>query len=325
MKKDIAVIEGGFSNEKIVSEKSAKTVYNHIDRERFNPYRVVIDEAKWVVILDDEELPIDKNDFSFQHGPAKVKFDFAFIVIHGTPGEDGILQSYFELVNIPYGTSDHLISALTFNKFVCNKYLEGFGVRIPESILISEDKEKDVERIAKELGFPCFIKPVDGGSSFGVSKVKSYEQILPAIEEALKHGSQVVAEKMINGIEVTNGVYKQKGGIKVLPITEIVTENEFFDYKAKYNGESQEITPARLSDDVTKLVKATTKRIYSLLGMDGIARVDYIIEDDLPYLIEINTVPGQSDESIIPQMAKEEGISLFELFNDVIDVTLNTK
>ncbi len=323
MKLNIAVIEGGFSHEKIVSKKSALTVFENIDTVKYIPYRVVIEEEKWLVYWKGLEYPVDKNDFSFTTDGVKIKFDFAFIVIHGIPGEDGVLQAYFDLVNVPYSTSNHLVSALTFNKFICNQYLKNFSIHIPEAILVVETDPFVSETVEKKLGFPCFIKPVDGGSSFGVSKVNSKEEVVSAIVKAKKHGTQVVAEKAINGIEVTNGVYLSKKGVKVLPITEIVTANDFFDYHAKYEGGSEEITPARIDDSLTAKIKKTTLTIYNLLGLEGIARVDYIVENNIPYVIEINTVPGQSAESIIPKMAEVEGISLAELFNEVIEVTLS--
>lgn len=322
MKLNVAVVEGGYSHEKIVSKKSAKNVFDQIDRSKYNPYRVVIDNEKWSVFTEEGEQTIDKNDFSFQKAGSKVNFGFIFIVIHGTPGEDGILQAYFDLLKIPYSTSNQLVSALTFNKFVCNQYLKNFDIKVPESMLIQNLNQVNVESIAEKFGFPCFIKPVDGGSSFGVTKVKDKESIIPAVKEAFLHGTQVVVEKMVSGSEVTNGIYTSRKGIHVLPITELVSSNEFFDYNAKYEGGSDEITPARISGELTEKIQGITKKIYQLLGMRGIARVDYIIEDNMPYLIEVNTVPGQSAESIIPQMAREDGISLFDLFNEVIEVTL---
>jgi D-alanine-D-alanine ligase len=321
MIKNIAVIEGGYSHEKVISLKSAETVFNNIDTVKYRPIKVRIDEEGWFAFYEGEKIAIDRTDFSFKG----VKFDFAFIVIHGTPGEDGKLQAYFDMLNIPYSTSNHLTSTLTFNKFVCNQYLKNFGIKVAEAVLIKKNEKVDAEAIVLKVGLPCFVKPADGGSSFGVTKVKKVIELTDAVMNAMQHGSQVVVESFMQGREVTNGIYKNINGIKVLPITEIVTNNEFFDFEAKYKGESQEITPANLSKEVTQKVKETTYKIYSVLGLSGICRADYIIQNNDPFLIEINTVPGQSAASIIPQMAAYEGISLKELYNEVIELALSNQ
>ena len=322
MKKIIAIIEGGYSHEKVISLKSAETVFKNIDDSKYFPIKVSIDEDGWFAFFDGTNHVIDRSDFSFNCEEGNITFDFAFIVIHGTPGEDGKLQAYFDMLNIPYSTSNHLTSTLTFNKFVCNQYLKNFGIKVAEAVLIKKNDKIDDEAIVGKVGLPCFVKPADGGSSFGVTKVKEMIELTEAINNAMDHGSQVIIEAFMQGREVTNGIYQNTEGIKVLPITEIVTTHEFFDFEAKYEGKSQEITPADLSEELTQKVKETTSKIYSILGLAGICRADYIIQQGEPYLIEINTIPGQSEASLIPQMAAYEGISLKELYNDVIELAL---
>jgi D-alanine-D-alanine ligase len=316
--KNVAIIEGGYSHEKIISLQSAETVFQHIDRELYHPIKVRIDEEGWFAFDGDEKIEINRNDFSFH----TTKFDIAFIVIHGTPGEDGKLQAYFDMLNIPYSTCSHLAAALTFDKFVCNQYLKTFGIKVAEAVLVRKNEQVEVADIIKKVGLPCFVKPNDGGSSFGVTKVKNEVELQKAIDLALLHGTQAIIESYLEGREVTNGIYRNKDGFVQLPITEIITTNDFFDFEAKYKGESEEITPADLPVEITSKVKALTTKIVELLDMDGIARADYIIQGNEPYLIEINTVPGLSAASLIPQMAACEGIPLKQIFNEMMEVTL---
>ncbi|MBL4668399.1 MAG: D-alanine--D-alanine ligase [Flavobacteriales bacterium] len=312
----VAIIEGGYSHEKIISLKSAETVFQNIDKKKYDPVKVRIDEEGWFSYDNGEKIEINRNDFSYNN----IKFDIAFIVIHGTPGEDGKLQAYFDMLNIPYTTCSHLAATVTFNKFVCNQYLKTFGIKVADAVLIRKNEKVNSSEIIEKVGLPCFVKPNDGGSSFGITKVKNEDDLEKAIELALEHGTQAIVESFMSGREVTNGIYKNKKGIVSLPITEIVTENDFFDFDAKYEGESNEITPAGLPTEITKKVKSVTKKIYEILDLKGIARADYIIQGEEPYLIEINTVPGMSGESLIPQMAEYEGISLMQLFNEVQEV-----
>lgn len=309
--KKVAVIEGGYSKEKAISVKSAQTVFDNLDRTKFAPTRVLIDENEWVAYDDEGSYHIDKNDFSFIKNDLKVQFEYAFIVIHGTPGEDGKLQGYLDMVGVPYNTSSSAITALTFQKFHCNQFLKSFAINVPEAVLIKLDDEINKKEILKKVSLPCFVKPTDGGSSYGVTKVKKENDFLSAITAAFKHGTEVVVEQSIEGREVTCGVYSAKEGIRALPVTEIISENEYFDYDAKYNGKSKEITPAELDEETTIEIQSLTKEIYGTLGMRGIVRMDYIIsKEGKPFLIEINSVPGMSKESIIPQMihANEEQI-----------------
>ena len=312
--KKVAVIEGGYSKEKAISIKSAKTVFDNLDRTKFDPTRVLVDENEWTAYDNEGRYSIDKNDFSFIKNGIKLNFEYAFIVIHGRPGEDGKLQGYFDMIGIPYNTSSAAITSLTFQKFHCNQFLKNYDINVPEAILIKPRDEINNEVILKKVSLPCFVKPTDGGSSFGVTKVKTENDLLPAIKEAFKHGSEVIVEQSIEGREVTCGAYMAKEEIKALPITEIISENEYFDYDAKYNGNSKEITPAELDEKTTIKIQSLTKEIYGILGMKGIARIDYIIsKENIPYLIEVNSVPGMSKESIVPQMIKHQKRSLKDI------------
>ena len=318
--KKVAVIEGGYTKEKSISIKSAKTVFGNLDRAKFYPTRVLIDENEWTAYDEDGRYSIDKNDFSFIKNGTKLNFDYAFIVIHGTPGEDGKLQGYLEMIGVPYNTSSVPIMALTFQKFHCNQFLKNFGINVPEAVLIKPDDEINEEEILKKAGLPCFVKPTDGGSSFGITKVKAAKDLKSAIKSAFETGTEVIVEENIKGREVTCGVYRDSKVIKALPITEIISDNEYFDYEAKYHGKSKELTPADLDKEMTNKIKALTKEIYGILGMRGIVRIDYIInKDELPFLIEINSVPGMSKESIIPQMLNASKINLKDILSLIIN------
>ena len=315
--KKVAVIEGGYSKEKAISIKSAKTVFDNLDRTKFSPTRVLIDKNEWTAYDDEGRYPIDKNDFSFIKNGQKEIFEHAFIVIHGTPGEDGKLQGYLDMAGITYNTSSSSISSLTFQKFHCNQFLKTYGFNVAEAVLIKPEDEINKNPIIEKVKLPCFVKPTDGGSSFGITKVRKHNELLSSIKEAFKHGTEVIIEENLDGREITCGVYRDSEGIKALPITEIISENEYFDYDAKYNGKSKEITPAELDEKMTNKIKELTKEIYGILGMRGIVRMDYILNKyEVPFLIEINSVPGMSRESIIPQMAKVDNIGLSLLFQD---------
>ena len=303
MKRIIAIVAGGDSSEHDVSMRSAEGIYSFIDKNKYTLYIVELTKKKWEALLPDgSRAPIDKNDFSFSHDGQKVKPDFAYITIHGTPGENGILQGYFELLGIPYSTCDVLVSAMTFSKFTLNQYLKGFGVRVAESLLVNKRHGISDEDVIEKIGLPCFIKPNASGSSFGVTKVKTADQIQPALKEAFAESDDVMIEAFMDGIELANGCYKTKDKSVVLPITEVVSKNEFFDYNAKYKGEVTEITPARLSPELTDRVQKLTSAIYDILGCKGIVRVDYIItEGEKINMLEINTTPGMTATSFIPQ------------------------
>ena len=321
MKRIIAIVAGGDSSEHDVSMRSAEGIYSFIDKDKYTLYIVELTKKKWEALLPDgSRAPIDKNDFSFSHDGQKVKPDFAYITIHGTPGENGILQGYFELLGIPYSTCDVLVSAMTFSKFTLNQYLKGFGVRVAESLLVNKRHGISDQDVIEKIGLPCFIKPNASGSSFGVTKVKTADQIQPALKEAFAESDDVMIEAFMDGIELANGCYKTKDKSVVLPITEVVSKNEFFDYNAKYKGEVTEITPAHLSPELTDRVQKLTSAIYDILGCKGIVRVDYIItEGEKINMLEINTTPGMTATSFIPQQVRAAGIDIKDVMTDIIE------
>ena len=321
MKKNIAIVAGGDSSEVVVSLKSAAGLYSFMDKERYNLFIVTIVGQIWQVELSETEKPaIDKNDFSFMLNGEKTKFDFAYITIHGTPGENGILQGYFELIGLPYSCCGVLAAALTFNKFTCNQYLKGFGVKVAESIVLRAGQSISEQEVAEKIGFPCFVKPNVGGSSFGVTKVKSIEQVQTAIATAFGEGEEVMIEAFMSGTEITCGIYKIKNKTQVLPVTEVVSENEFFDYDAKYKGQVQEITPARISASLTERVQKLTSAIYDILCCKGIVRIDYIIsEGEIINLLEVNTTPGMTTTSFIPQQIAAAGLDIKDVITEIIE------
>ena len=321
MKRTIAIVAGGDSSEYIVSLRSAQGIYSFIDKEKYNLYIVMMKGLDWHVQLPDETTcPIDRNDFSFQLNGEKITFDFAYITIHGTPGENGRLQGYFDMMGIPYSCCGVLAAALTFNKFVCNQYLRGFGVRIAEALSLRQGQTVSDNDVIEKIGLPCFIKPSLGGSSFGVTKVKTREQIQPAIAKAFEEGEEVVIEAFMDGTEITCGCYKTKDKSVVFPITEVVTHNEYFDYDAKYNGQVDEITPARIPDELRDRVQMLTSAIYDILGAQGIIRIDYIItEGDKINLLEVNTTPGMTPTSFIPQQVRAAGLNITDVMTDIIE------
>jgi D-alanine-D-alanine ligase len=322
MKRTIAIVAGGDSSELPVSLRSAQGIYSFMDKERYNFYIVEIQGFRWEACLPNGDMfPIDRNDFSFINGIKKIKFDFAYLIIHGTPGENGLLQGYFNLLRIPYSCCDVLPSALTFNKFVCNQYLKGFGVRIAESLLIRKDSCKvPDDEIVEKIGLPCFVKPNMGGSSLGITKVKTKEQIQFAIEKAFEEGTEVIVEAYLEGTEVTCGCYQTKKNKVVFPLTEAVSDNEFFDYDAKYNGQSEEITPARLPERLTERINQLSLAIYNMLDCSGIIRIDYIITaGEKINLLEVNTIPGMTTASFIPQQVRAAGLDMKEIISEIIE------
>lgn len=323
MKRDIAIVCGGDSSEHDVSLRSAQGLYSFFDKERYNVYIVDIKGQDWHVELSDgTTTPIDRNDFSFvENGKART-FDYAYITIHGTPGENGLLQGYLDLVGVPYSTSGVLVEAMTFDKFVLNQYLRGYGVSVADSLLIRKEYEQLVsdDEIEQRIGMPCFVKPAADGSSFGVSKVKNKDQLAPAIRKAMMESPEVMVEQYLEGTEISIGVYKTKKKSVVLPATEVVTTNEFFDYDAKYNGQVQEITPARLSDDITRRVREITSHIYDILHCNGIIRIDYIISKSGKIsMLEVNTTPGMTVTSFIPQQVKAAGLKMSDVLTDIVE------
>ena len=324
-KRTIAIIAGGDSSELPVSLRSAQGIYSFIDKEKYNLYIVEMQGQRWEVVLPNgEKTPIDRNDFSFTENGEKKNFDFAYITIHGTPGENGILQGYFDLIGMPYSSCNVLVSAMTFNKFTCNQYLKGFGIRVSESMILRKGFEILDEEVINKVGLPCFIKPNAGGSSFGVTKVKTKEEIQPAIEKAFGESDEVMIEAFMQGTEITCGCYKTKDKEVVFPITEVVTSNEFFDYDAKYNGQVDEITPARIQEETAERVRLLTSAIYDILGCEGIIRIDYIItEGEKVNMLEINTTPGMTATSFIPQQVRAAGLDIKDVMTDIIENKFN--
>lgn len=326
-KKNIAIVAGGEQSEVVVSIKSAKGIFSFLDHSLFNCYIAVIEKNNWHILLeDDTTLPIDKNDFSFMLNGEKILFDCAYITIHGIPGEDGRLQGYFEMIGIPYTSSNVLASAITYNKFVCNSYLKGFGVNVAPSIRLKKQDSITAAQVVEKVGLPCFVKPNLGGSSFGVTKVKTTEEVEPAIAKAFSEAQEVIIESFMQGTEITNGIFSTSKRQVVLPITEVVPANEFFDFAAKYKGESQEITPARLSAELTAEVQKTTAFIYTTLGCSGIARIDYIItEGNKINLLEVNTTPGMTPTSFIPQQIPHAGLVIGDVLAEIIEDAIERK
>lgn len=307
--------------------RSAQGLYSFFDKERYNIYVVDVKGQDWHVDLQNgDTAKIDKNDFSFKMDGKTVTFDYAYITIHGTPGENGLMQGYFELLHIPYSTSGVLVEAMTFDKYVLNNYLRGFGVNVAESVLLrrGEEEKYSDEEIEKRIGMPCFVKPAADGSSFGVSKVKNADQLAPALRVAFMESDEVMVESFMKGTEISIGCYKTRDKAVVFPATEVVTSNEFFDYDAKYNGQVQEITPARLSPETTKRVEEETSRIYDILHCNGIIRIDYIISKDADgndkiNMLEINTTPGMTATSFIPQQVRAAGLDIKDVLTDIVE------
>ena len=328
-KRNIAIVCGGDSSEHDVSLRSAQGLYSFFDKEKYNIYIVDIKGQDWHVDLQNGETArIDKNDFSFLLNGKAVLFDYAYITIHGQPGENGLMQSYFELLGIPYSTSGVLVEAMTFDKYVLNNYLRGFGVNVADSILLRRNETYDEAAIEKRIGMPCFVKPAADGSSLGVSKVKNADQLAPALRVAFMESDEVMVERYLEGTEISQGVYKTKDKSVVLPATEVVTKNEFFDYDAKYNGQVQEITPARLSPETAEAVARETGRIYDILHANGIIRIDYIITkdqegNDKVYMLEINTTPGMTVTSFIPQQVRAAGLDIKDVLTEIVENQFN--
>ena len=322
MKRIIAIAAGGDTSEYEVSLRSAQGIYSFLDKERYTPYIVQMRGTDWHVQLEDGGLaPIDRNDFSFRlPDGSKVNFDFVYITIHGTPGEDGLLQGYLDMLHLPYSCCGVLPASLTYNKFACNQYLHAFGVRIADSLLLRQGQTITDNEVVQKIGLPCFIKPNLGGSSFGVTKVKTPAEIQPALAKAREESPETVIEAFMNGTEITCGCYKTRQRSVVLPITEVVSHHEYFDYDAKYCGDSDEITPARIPDELADRVKQLTSAIYDILGATGIIRVDYIItEGSKINLLEVNTTPGMTATSFIPQQVRAAGMTMQEVMTDIIE------
>ena len=315
MKKNIAIITGGDSAEYQISLDSAKIVLDSLSRKKYNSFEIIVKNNKW--ILSENNLELDMTDFSVKINSKKISFDYAFIVIHGPPAENGDIQNYLEQINIPYSSCNSKISKLTFNKFQCNKQLSKLGFTVAKSMQIVNSKEINYNKIIEEIGLPCFVKPNEAGSSYGITKAMSSTDLISGIKKAFTYSKTIIIEKYIQGTEVSCGVYKNNSQIISLPITEIISQRDFFDYKAKYEGFSEEITPANIEKNIYQTIQNTTIDIYIKMNLRGVCRIDYIIMNNTPYIIEINTIPGLSKESIIPQQISESGTTI-ENFLDIL-------
>ncbi len=321
MKRVIAIVAGGDSSENPVSLRSAATILEYMDKDKYEPYILEVEGKNWQVhVKEGVSVPVDRNDFSFTFEGRKTVFDYAYIIIHGTPGENGVFEGYLRLMRIPFSTCDVLASALTFNKFMLNMTLRSADVNVARSIRIRKGDKVNPDEVIESVGLPCFIKPTDGGSSFGTTKVKTREQIIPAVEDAFKENCEIMIESFMQGTEVTNGYFKTRKREVKLPVTEVVPKTDFFDYDAKYNGQVEEITPARIPDEIRDRIQALTARIYDLLGCHGIIRNDYIItEGGKINLLEVNTTPGMTATSFIPQQIRAAGLNLTDVLTELIE------
>ena len=320
MKRNVLIIAGGDSAEIVISMQTAEHIFNTLDKNRYQVYRATFKGKEWKVKLDGLEYDIDKNSFSINTGSTTVKFDFAYIAIHGTPGENGVLQGYLNLVQVPHSTCDVLSSALSFNKHACNSYLKTLGFEFAKSVLLKKDENFDCKSIEAQVGLPCFVKPNADGSSFGISKVSQFEELENAILKAFKEGHEVIIEEFIEGLEVTCGLVKTKQEEIIFPLTEVVPKNEFFDFEAKYDpAMADEITPARISPELTLKIQKLSSEIYDALKCKGIVRVDYIIKNNIPYMLEANTVPGMTANSFIPKQVKAMNRELRDILTLVIE------
>lgn len=320
MKKNIAVITGGEASERGISLKSAGVVCQHLNKEKYNVFKVVIEGNDWLVERDNPvKLLIDKNDFTFSINGHKIAFDAVFMALHGTPAEDGKLQGYFDLLKIPYNACGVLQASLTFDKLRCKEYLTQFGIKTAQADLVYKEKQ---DAYQCNIPLPVFVKPNKNGSSYGASKVSTPEELLPAIENAFRFDDEILVEEFIQGTEVTCGLITLNGQVAAMPLTEIRTKSEFFDYKAKYEGNSQEVTPAEIDAGIAKQIQATSQFIYQKLDFKGMCRIDYIIRGNDYYMLEVNSIPGLSEESIVPQQARAMGVSLERLFDISIQEAL---
>ena len=325
MKKKIALVTGGYSGEAVISYKSATTIFNHLDKEKFDVYLIDVTPDGWFYKNGEEaKTAVDKNDFSLKIGGDNIRFDAVFIGMHGTPGEDGKLQGYFDMLGLPYTSCNAATSALTFNKRYTTSVAGNSGINVARSVLFIKDQFQDTTEVLADLNFPVFVKPNNGGSSIGMSKVNDASNLGAAIEKAFREDSQVLVEEMIQGREFTVGVFRSKGSITVLPITEVVAHNEFFDFEAKYQGKSSETTPAEISEEWKSALEATAAKIYQVFNCSGVVRIDFIFNEEKgqPYMLEINTIPGQSDASVIPQQVRARGGNLTDFYTALVEEAL---
>lgn len=318
----VGIVMGGYSEESNVSLKSGDYFYSQINKSKYTVFKITILKDGWNVIINDQSYPINKGDFSFHLNEKKIHFDVLLNTIHGNPGENGLMQAYWELLNIPYSGCSFYNSALTFNKRDTLSVLKKFNVSVANSVYLNKGDHIDVDSIIKEVGLPCFVKPNQSGSSLGVSKVKKKEDFLTALDFAFKEDKAVLVESYLEGREVQVGVFKNQGEVVVVNTTEIISKNEFFDYEAKYLGASEEITPAPISEEEDKRIREAAAHIYRSLDMTGLSRLDFIIVKGTPYFLEINTTPGCSPASIFPQQVKQAGLDFSKLLDNEISIAL---
>jgi len=326
MKKKVALVTGGLSGEAQISYKSAVTVNSNLDRNKFEVYQIDINPSGWWYTPENEApQKVNRDDFSITDSGSKINFDVVLLCIHGTPGEDGKLQGYFDMLGLPYTSCDAATSALTFNKRYTVAVAAFGGISVANSMHLFKHTPVSPENILAKLQLPVFVKPNNGGSSIGMSKVTTADALAPALEKAFKEDTQVLVEEFISGREFTIGVFKTKGALQVLPITEIETSNEFFDFEAKYQGKSVETTPALIAETMQSQLEAAAKRVYEVLNCRGVVRIDFIYNEQkgLPYMLEVNTVPGQSAASVIPQQVKAMGVSLQDFYTSIVEESLN--
>ena len=324
MKKNIAIVAGGDSSESVISLQSAKQISDNIDGNKFNVFTIYVKGSNWVYKSENnKDIKINKDDFSFSINNKKTTFDCVLIAIHGTPGENGILQAYFDILKIPYTTAGQLNTALTFDKYVCKTFLKDIDLLMAKAVFLRKNDEINPDKIVEKVGLPCFVKPNNGGSSFGISKVYEKKDIIGAVNKAFNEDDGVIIEEFIEGTEISCGLLKTFKNEYTFPLTEIVSENDFFDYEAKYtNGMADEITPARISKKIEEECKQLSMKIYKFLNCKGIVRIDYIINNNQLYFLEINTVPGMSENSIVPKQIRAMGLSISDIFTEVIEDAL---
>lgn len=324
-KKRIALVCGGDSSEYVVSLRSAQGIWSFLDHAKYDVHIIEMRHGVWRrVAYDgheydwDKTQPVSREDFTVELDGERLRFDFAYITIHGTPGENGVLQGYFDLIGLPYNCCDVFAAALTCNKYVCNRFLSTFGIPVAKSLLLRSGTVPATDEVVRQLGLPVFVKPNTGGSSFATFKVTTPEALAPAVEAAFGEAPEVIVESFMEGTEISCGCYMSRDGLRALPITEVVPEDEFFDYDAKYNGRVEEITPARLTPELTEQVQATTRAVYGYVQARGIIRVDYIIVGGVPHVLEVNTTPGMTATSFIPQQVRAAGLDIADVMDDVI-------
>lgn len=322
--KTIGIFCGGYSSEYEISIKSATTILNNFP-DGYDAFLIVVSKEKWTAQYKGNEYQLDLNTLTFDADGAIIQIDHGLVYIHGNPGENGKIQAFLEMKGVSCVNSGALASELSFDKWYCNQFLKGFNIPVAKSLFLSAKNDFSIENIIEELGLPVFVKPSDSGSSFGISKVKTIEELQPAIEFAFKEGNTILIESFLDGTEVTCGVYRTETGVYALPLTEISSENEFFDYEAKYLGKSEEITPARVSDEIKNEVHTIAKKIYNLLRLKSISRIDFMIVNNIPHVIEVNTTPGFSSASIVPQMIACDGNTIKKFWTEIFEIELGRK